>query len=241
MGQALFQPEVGDKRCKFNQYSIAFAIDSWYFLGVATIHFGGITMSLGYTIAHYRKANNITQEQLAQQLGVTNQAVSKWESDQCCPDVMLLPKIADIFDISLDALFDRTPKKSVRALPWKNDGTLRIVLYIGHTLVGNGKSAAKDLTFTYEGEALNVESAITVNCGNVQGNVDAGVDINCGNVGGYADAGRDIHCGNVGGYADAGVNIVCGNVGNYVDAGCTVECGNVEGDIDAAGVVTIRK
>lgn len=197
-------------------------------------------MSLGNMIATYRKAKNITQEQLAQQLGVTNQAVSKWESDLCCPDVMLLPKIADIFDISLDALFDRAGKTTVCNLPWKKDETLRIVVYLGHQLLKSGNASARDLRFTYEGDALNVESAITVNCGNVLGNVDAGGDINCGNVGGYADAGKDINCGNVGGYADAGLNIVCGNVGSYVDAGCNVECGDVKGDIDAGGVVTLR-
>ena len=64
-------------------------------------------MTLGTQIALLRKQNNITQEALAQQLGVTNQAVSKWESDQCCPDVTLLPKIADIFHISIDTLFGR--------------------------------------------------------------------------------------------------------------------------------------
>ena len=39
-------------------------------------------MTLGNIIAQYRKKMNITQDALAQQLGVTNQAVSKWESDQ---------------------------------------------------------------------------------------------------------------------------------------------------------------
>lgn len=64
-------------------------------------------MSLGNKIAFYRKKMNITQDVLARQLGVTNQAVSKWESDQCCPDVMLLPKIAEIFGITIDELFGR--------------------------------------------------------------------------------------------------------------------------------------
>ena len=64
-------------------------------------------MTIGNRIACYRKQMNITQEKLAQQLQVTNQTVSKWESDQCCPDVMLLPRIADIFGVSIDALFGR--------------------------------------------------------------------------------------------------------------------------------------
>lgn len=66
-------------------------------------------MTLGTMIAAYRKTLGLTQEGLAQRLDVTNQAVSKWESDQCCPDISLLPKIADLFGITLDQLFGRTP------------------------------------------------------------------------------------------------------------------------------------
>ena len=58
-------------------------------------------MTIGMQIAGFRKKYSMTQETLAQKLGVTNQAVSKWESDICCPDVMLLPKLAEIFEISL--------------------------------------------------------------------------------------------------------------------------------------------
>ncbi|MEE1239872.1 MAG: helix-turn-helix transcriptional regulator [Acutalibacteraceae bacterium] len=43
----------------------------------------------------------MTQEELAVKFGVTNQSVSKWESAQCCPDISLIPKLADIFDISI--------------------------------------------------------------------------------------------------------------------------------------------
>ena len=66
----------------------------------------------GQRIAALRKEKGMTQEALAQRLGITNQAVSKWESDQCCPDIMQLPALADIFEISMDALFGRqTPEK----------------------------------------------------------------------------------------------------------------------------------
>lgn len=66
-------------------------------------------MTLGTMISAYRKSLGLTQEGLAQRLDVTNQAVSKWESDQCCPDISLLPRIADLFGITLDQLFGRTP------------------------------------------------------------------------------------------------------------------------------------
>lgn len=60
-------------------------------------------------IAFYRKKNGFTQEELAQKLGVTNQSVSKWESAQCCPDISLIPTLADIFEISIDELFGKEP------------------------------------------------------------------------------------------------------------------------------------
>ena len=55
-------------------------------------------------IAFLRKQRKMTQESLANALGVTNQAVSKWESNQCCPDIQLLPEIAKLFNVSVDEL-----------------------------------------------------------------------------------------------------------------------------------------
>jgi len=52
-----------------------------------------------------RKEMNLTQEQLAEIMGVTVGAVSKWESGQSNPDIMLLPKLAKLFGVSLDVLF----------------------------------------------------------------------------------------------------------------------------------------
>ena len=49
-------------------------------------------MSISEILAKYRKKLGLTQEGLASQLGVTNQAVSKWESGQSCPDIALLPR-----------------------------------------------------------------------------------------------------------------------------------------------------
>ena len=55
-------------------------------------------------IAFLRKQKGLTQEELANALGVTNQAVSKWESAQCYLDIQLLPDIAKMFDVSIDEL-----------------------------------------------------------------------------------------------------------------------------------------
>ncbi len=60
---------------------------------------------LNEQIAHLRKKNNMTQEKFASLIGVSNQAVSKWEAGVCCPDIQLLPAIAQCFRVSIDALF----------------------------------------------------------------------------------------------------------------------------------------
>ncbi len=62
-------------------------------------------MSMGKNIADFRKRKGFTQEELGQRLGVTNQAVSKWESETSMPDVMMLPRIANALDVTLDDLF----------------------------------------------------------------------------------------------------------------------------------------
>lgn len=207
-------------------------------------------MTIGSEIARYRKEKGMTQEALAQTLGVTNQAVSKWESDQNFPDVTLLPRIADLFEISLDTLFGREFRTAqapsgaelpaaaeqvpmvVDGLPWRDDRTLRVVIYKGHTLLKNTPDL-RDITFRYEGEALNISSQISVSCGEVHGNVDAGTAVNCENVMGHVDAGTNVNCGNVEGNVDAGTDVKCGTVMGSVDAGCSVECHQVGGDVDA--------
>ena len=63
--------------------------------------------TLGKRIASNRKRMQLTQDQLAEQLGVTAQAVSKWENDQSCPDITMLPRLAEIFGISTDELLGR--------------------------------------------------------------------------------------------------------------------------------------
>lgn len=47
--------------------------------------------TMGNRISKYRKARGMTQEELAGKLGVSSQAVSKWETDTFCPDISLLP------------------------------------------------------------------------------------------------------------------------------------------------------
>lgn len=69
--------------------------------------------TLGKRIIFHRKRMGLTQDQLAERLGVTAQAVSKWENDQSCPDITMLPKLAEIFSITIDELLGVEPSGEV--------------------------------------------------------------------------------------------------------------------------------
>ena len=70
-------------------------------------HFGGTTMiKLGEKIKLLRKQKNISQEVFANYLGVSFQAVSKWENGNTMPDVTMIPAIASFFGVSTDELFN---------------------------------------------------------------------------------------------------------------------------------------
>lgn len=65
-------------------------------------------MYINQNIAYYRKLCGYTQEQLAERLGVTGQAVSKWENEISNPDISVLPDLAKVLGIEINALFDET-------------------------------------------------------------------------------------------------------------------------------------
>ena len=72
--------------------------------------------TIGNRITKYRKAKSYTQEALAEKLGVSGQAVSKWETDASCPDISLLPDLCRILGISADELLTGNSNQ-VRLLP----------------------------------------------------------------------------------------------------------------------------
>ena len=69
--------------------------------------------TLGAMIAALRKDKGMTQLELAEKMGVTDKAVSKWERDVACPDVASLPRLAELLGVSVDELMQgQTEKKS---------------------------------------------------------------------------------------------------------------------------------
>lgn len=92
-------------------------------------------MTLGKRIAALRKEKELKQDDLAGMLDVSPQAVSKWENDQTCPDISLLPKLARILGVTVDELLSgkREELPAVRLVPEKErknleDMMLRIVV-----------------------------------------------------------------------------------------------------------------
>ena len=75
-----------------------------------------MAMKIGEKIKKLRKAKQISQESLANVLGVTFQAVSKWETGSTTPDLALIPPLASFFGVSIDELFDYCA--------WENERTI---------------------------------------------------------------------------------------------------------------------
>ena len=88
--------------------------------------------TIGSRIAAYRKEKGYTQEEIAQQLGVSSQAVSKWENDTSCPDIALLVPLSQLLGTTVDAILSGKPQ-GVTILPPSqrrsiDDMTLRILV-----------------------------------------------------------------------------------------------------------------
>ena len=72
--------------------------------------------TIGKRISALRREKGLKQEDIAQALGVSSQAVSKWENDQACPDISLLPKLARLLSVSVDTLLSGEEEKPAAEL-----------------------------------------------------------------------------------------------------------------------------
>lgn len=201
-------------------------------------------------IAKLRKNAGYTQETLAEKLGVTFQAISKWENGRSSPDIDLLPKLADLFDCSIDGLFGRENTKCT--LPWKDDGNIRLVMFCGTKYIDKA-SNGKDFTAKLIGDAKNV----TANCnlvieGNVEGDcIAAHTMCISGDVCGKLDSGHTISVGgDLNGDCNTGHSIVAGcDINGDVKCGTTVSAGHDinaykianASNISAAGDISVKE
>jgi transcriptional regulator with XRE-family HTH domain len=70
------------------------------------------SQTLGMMISNLRKQKGMTQLDLAEKMNVTDKAVSKWERDISCPDINSIPKLAEIFNVSVDELMQCKNKET---------------------------------------------------------------------------------------------------------------------------------
>ena len=80
--------------------------------------------TIGEVISSLRKEKNMTQNDLAEKMNVTDKAVSKWERNLSCPDVNSIPKLAEILDTTVEELINTQSKKENK----KIDEIVNIVL-----------------------------------------------------------------------------------------------------------------
>ena len=77
--------------------------------------------TLGKRIAALRREKGMKQDELAEKMQVSPQAVSKWENDQTCPDISVLPTLAKLFGISVDELLTGKKEAETRVVSLDDD------------------------------------------------------------------------------------------------------------------------
>ena len=176
-------------------------------------------MKIGENIRALRQRKGLTQEQVAQQLGVTYQAVSKWEKGTTAPDIALLPEIALLFGVTIDALFNQDAISPLDGLPLEDDGVIRIVQLRGRQVL--------KVTPRMSPDDPAIEIAFPRNCNDrtqyfkveVYGHVIADGSIN-----GDVIAHQSVQCGEINGDVRAQGNVI--------------PSAGINGDVHAQGNVT---
>ena len=207
------------------------------------------SLKLYDTISFYRKRQGLTQEELAKKLGVTNQSVSKWESAQCCPDIGLLPMLADIFEISIDELFGRKNEKEIHydlcsELPWNDDNTIRVFRTLGKKILeSTNENGWINISFPKEcnektRQYFKVEVMGNLNCdASINGDVVCQGNIECNDINGDVKECR----GNISGNVSCGDNVACGkSIEGDVDCGGKVECREIKGNVECQGDIIYK-
>ena len=208
------------------------------------------------TISFYRKKQGLTQEELAKKLGVTNQSVSKWESAQCCPDIGLIPALADVFEISIDELFGRKKEKEIHydlcaELPWNDDNTIRIFRTLGKKILqSTEENGIINITFPKDGyktdgRFFKIEVFGNMDCSsNIIGDVLCHGNIKCKEInGGVKECRGNISVGgDINGAVNCGDNVACGkSISGAVNCGDNVACGkNIAGDVNCGGNIECK-
>ena len=208
-----------------------------------------VNIILAANILKYRKKSGLSQDELAQKLGVTFQAVSKWENAKAAPDITFLPTMADIFGCYIDELFSREVKTEIHydhcaEFPWCDDTVIRGVVCEGRKILQCDELFDR-FTFEIVGDAQNVHSECNIEVnGNVLNGCEASksVTVNGCVSGGINSFGDVVVGGTLSGGCNASGNVT---VSGHFSGGCNttgnIACGgNLHGDASCNGTLTVQ-
>lgn len=132
--------------------------------------------SIGNRIAKYRKAKGLTQEALANQMGVSSQAVSKWETDASCPDISALPQLCGILGITTDELLTGNSSE-VRMIPPAERKSLDELIFRVKVLSAQGDKVRVNLPMTLVKVAMEIGIDVVPNMSGEHSQVLKSIDM----------------------------------------------------------------
>ena len=120
--------------------------------------------TIGNRIAKYRKEKGMTQEALANQMGISSQAVSKWETDASCPDIGVLPQLCRILGITSDELLTGNSSQ-VKLVPPAERKSLEELTFRVKILSAQGDKVRVNLPMTLVKLAMEIGVDVVPNVG----------------------------------------------------------------------------
>ena len=190
------------------------------------------TLNIGNKICTLRKERGMTQVELADKLFVSHQAISQWENASTVPDLNSLLKICEIFNVTMNDLFDMVSETKCN-IDIPNDDVLRIfAVKNGFVLKTVDKRENEEVKIIFEKEIKgNVSSMFSLNCNDISGNVSTNNHIDCNNIVGNVAVGNKIDCNNINGNVASGNHIDCNDIQGDVSCGMKIVCSNITGDV----------
>ena len=186
-----------------------------------------VNIVLATNILKHRKKSGLSQDELAQNLGVTFQAVSKWENAKAAPDITFLPIMADIFGCYIDELFSREIKTEIHydhcaEFPWADDNTIRIFQTVGKKIMKSQEvNTCMEVTFPRNCNETTRQYFKVEVLGNLMSDSSINGDVVCH---GYID------CHEINGDVSAQGSITAYEINSHGKVVCnSLKCDKIEG------------
>lgn len=132
--------------------------------------------TIGNRIQKFRKAKGLTQEELAAKLGLSSQAVSKWENDVSCPDISLLPQLCGLLGITADELLSGKTG-TVKVVPEGNRKPLDELVMRVYVNSADGDKIKVNLPMTLVKMAMEIGVDVVPNMGGEHGEMLKNIDM----------------------------------------------------------------